>query len=172
MAGILIAGAGATLFTAALRTRVVQAFRIPSASMAPVLVPGDYLFANKSPGAAIARGDVVVYRHPANPSQEFIHRVVAVPGDEVEIRAKRLIVNGATPDEPYAWHADTTMWVAAESSRDHFGPLKLGGDAYFVLGDNRDNANDSRFLGPVRREAIRGRATNRYWPPARWGAVR
>jgi signal peptidase I len=140
--------------------------------MAPVLVPGDYLFVSKSPNARIERGDVVVYRYPPNPSQEFLHRVVAGPGDEIEIREKRLIVNGATPDEPHVWHADSMTWAPAESHRDHFGPLTLGAGEYFVLGDNRDNANDSRFFGPVRRDAIRGRATNRYWPPSRWGAVR
>ena len=125
--------------------------------MGPALVPGDYLFVSKSPNAQIERGDVGVYRFPPNPSQEFLHRVVAGPGDEIEIRAKRLIVNGATPDEPNVWHADSMTWAPAESPRDHFGPLTLAAGEYFVLGDNRDNANDSRFQGFIAEDQIVGR---------------
>jgi signal peptidase I len=171
-----------------LKTFVVQAFFIPSGSMEPVLRPGDRVLVNKIVGEP-ARFDVVVFADPndgggtdrgivggfvhwvseavgfARPEHEdFIKRVIGLPGEVVEIRAGRLLIDGARVAEPYLeGPADT---------RD-FGPVEVPRGSLFVLGDNRLNSNDSRFgLGFVPVDKVIGRAFVIIWPPSRAGWVR
>jgi len=171
---LLIGGftlAGATL-QGLFRARVIQAFRISSESMSPTLRVGDRLFVSKAGGYVPSRGDVVVLRYPPDPAKDFIERVVALPGDTLELRDRVVIVNGSPQDDSHAVHLDPTILPAGESRRDNLGPIVLGPREYFVMGDNRENSNDSRFWGTVERSLIRGRAFKIYWPPARVGPMR
>jgi len=173
----------AVIFTLFARTFVVQAFKIPTGSMEDNLLVGDHLFVNKFvyaphwqtpihrllPYRDIRQADIVVFKFPQDPARDFIKRAVAVGGDVVEIRAKRLMVNGQREDNPQAVHkdpntfADTPFLPPSLRHRDHFGPVEIPADMVFCLGDNRDNSNDSRFWGSVPRHYFKGRALFIYW---------
>jgi signal peptidase I len=167
------------------RTFVVQAFRIPTASMEHNLVVGDHVLVNKFvfaptrsewerrllPVRPVRRGDVVVFRFPPDPLRDFVKRCVGLPGDRLRLRAKRLFLNGVPRDEPYAHFADPRVLPNTPfldeytyfQQRDHMGPTMVPPEHYFVLGDNRDFSHDSRFWGTVPAEAIKGRAFLVYW---------
>ncbi|HZD17109.1 MAG TPA: signal peptidase I [Actinomycetota bacterium] len=168
-----------------LKTFVVQAFYIPSGSMEPTLGPGDRVLVNKI-FYRPSRGDVVVFSDPkdgrspdrgivggflhwlseglgfARPEHEdFIKRVIGLPGETVEIRDGKLFVDGTRIAEPYL--------RGPVDTRD-YGPTQVPADSLFVLGDNRLNSNDSRFgLGFVPVEKVIGRAFVIIWPPSRAG---
>jgi signal peptidase I len=162
-----------TLVTVAvLRIRVVQAFRQPSEAMLPTLRRGDYFFVWKSPSYVPGRGDVVVFSYPPDPKVDYAKRIVGLPGDTLEIRKRVPYANGLRLSDSRAVHLDPRLQPAAESARDEFGPVVLGPGEYFVMGDNRENSNDSRYWGSVRRDLIRGRAFKIYWPPGRAGPIR
>jgi len=154
------------------RGHVVQAFRIPSSSMEPTLRPGDCVFVSRRDGYMPRRGDLMVYGAASDPRQILIKRVVGMPGDTVFIRDKVLWVNGVRQSEPYVVHADSTIRRAPDDPRDHLEPFVVPANSWFVLGDNRDNSNDSRFHGPVPRALVLGRAYRIYWPIERSGPVR
>jgi signal peptidase I len=104
------------------------------------------------------RGDVVIFRYPGDPRKNYVKRVVGLPGDTVEIRDGILYVNHKALDEPYkllAAHGD-------------YGPVKVRDGYLFVLGDNRDHSNDSRYWGELPLANVEAKAIVRYWPPARW----
>jgi signal peptidase I len=108
-------------------------------------------------------GEIVVFRYPLAPGTIYVKRIVAGPGDEIEIRAKRLFVNGREVNEPYAVHEDPTIYPLQPAlpepyrSRDNYGPYRVPKESYFVLGDNRDRSADSRFWGVVPHANIVGR---------------
>lgn len=176
-----------------LRAFLVEPFRIPSGSMIPTLLVGDFILVNKFDyGIRLPlvnrkiidigdpkRGDVVVFRYPEDPSTPFIKRVVGVPGDRIEYKAKRLFVNGeAVPYDAagtYVGVKSAVMHTGAEKLVEHLGEHAhdiivtpraysfdwegtVPPDSYFVLGDNRDNSRDSRFWGFVPDENLIGRA--------------
>jgi signal peptidase I len=164
------------------RTYVVEAFNIPTGSMEPGLLPGDHIVVDKFLYGASAgpwgrllprrepeRGDVVVFRSPSDPALDLVKRFVGLPGETVEISAKRLRVDGVPLAEPYAVHRDPDVLPRspdvpkALATRDHFGPVRLGDGEYLALGDNRDDSQDSRVFGPVPRSLLRGRAVLVYW---------
>jgi len=156
----------AVLFCFFLITFVAQAFRVQGTSMEPLLHDGDRIVVNKfvyrfSP---IARGDVVVFWYPRDPSTSFIKRVVALPGDRIEMRRGHLYVNGREMPETYV----------SEKRRDHdsFPPTAVTAGHYFVLGDNRRGSNDSRSWGEVPEKYIYGRAVMRFWPLGQLGLIR
>jgi signal peptidase I len=154
------------------RSHVVQAFRIPSSSMEPTLRPGDCVFVSRRDGYVPRRGDLMVYGATSDPRQILIKRIVAMPGDTVFIRDKVLWVNGVRQSEPYVVHADSTIHPATDDRRDNLESFVVPTESWFVLGDNRDNSNDSRFHGPVPRALVLGRAYRIYWPIERSGPVR
>jgi signal peptidase I len=135
----------------------VKSFWIPSGSMEPTLTQGDrvlvsrfsYWFSEPKPG------DVVVFRPPSAPTEEYIKRVVAVGGDTVEVRDGRLIVDGVVRDEAYL--KDAVM-------AGQFKPVTVPPGSFFVMGDNRNDSGDSRMFGPVAGTAILGKAFFTYWP--------
>lgn len=172
----------AVVFALFARTFLFQAFEVPSPSMEKNVLTGDRLLVNKFvfaggagplaailPERAVRRGDVVVFRFPEDPRRDFIKRVVGLPGETVAIRDKRVFVDGRLLDEPYAFHADDTVWpdepsIAAEHRlRDQLPSVRVPPEAYFVMGDNRDDSNDSRYWGPVPAGHIEGRALFVYW---------
>jgi signal peptidase I len=163
-----------TLF---LRAFVIQAFRIPSASMQETLLIGDFLFVNKFeygpkipfthirlPGLhPPRRGDVIVFQFPQDPSKDFIKRAVATGGETIEIKDKVVNVDGKPLDESYVVHSDASVRPAGFDSRDNFGPFTVGDKQLFMMGDNRDNSNDSRYWGPLDMDLVKGRAMFIYW---------
>jgi signal peptidase I len=152
---------GATTF---LRENFVQAFRIPAESMLPTLQVGDHLFVDRRPaGKRLARGDVIAFAYPEDPSRQYVKRVVAVGGDLVEIHDKVLSINGQAQSDSNVIHIDPTVHGAGFDPRDNFGPSTVPEGWYFVLGDNRDNSNDSRFWGPVEPGLVIGKALGIYW---------
>lgn len=166
-----------------IRTFIVQAFKIPSESMLETLQEGDHLLVNKFlygvkwpftntyivRGADPERGDIVVFEYPNDPRKDYIKRIVGIPGDTVGMRDKQFFRNGKPVGEPYARHSDSGR---LEPIRDNFGPVVVPPGKYFVLGDNRDNSQDSRFWGFVDRSAIRGKAWRIYWSSQGLGNVR
>lgn len=172
----------AVIFVNFARIFVFQAFKIPTGSMIDNLLIGDHIIVNKFaygsgndsgtsffPFRRIQRGDVVVFRFPRDPKIDFVKRVVALPGEIVHIRDKRVYIDGRILPEPYTVHEDSRIYrqsgglPQAWRSRDQFGPFAVPGGEYFVMGDNRDRSNDSRYWGTVRRELIKGRAFMIYW---------
>jgi signal peptidase I len=190
----------------AIRSFVVEPFKIPSGSMIPTLLVGDYVLVNKfAYGVRLPvtgtllfgagkpeRGDVVVFRWPDDPRQDYIKRVIGLPGDRVEIKDRRLFINGQLVDRvdqgPYTAppnesagsgpierylerNPEGTEYTILQLSRDVTypgqadGPWVVPDDRYFMMGDNRDNSRDSRmWLHPyVSPEQIKGRAFLVHW---------
>jgi len=164
-----------------IRTLVVQAFTIPSGSMMDTLVVGDYILVNKFlygpevpftdyrlPGLRHPRrGDIIVFKYPQDEKRDFIKRIVATPGEQVQIRGRQVFVNGRALGEPYTKHADSGMTRFGPDTYCGYAygcePTLVPPDAYFVMGDNRDNSQDSRYWGFVKRDKIKGKAFLIYW---------
>jgi len=156
----------AVLFCFFLIAFVAQAFRVQGTSMEPLLRDGERIVVNKFVYRfhRIERGDVVVFWYPRDPSVSFIKRVVALPGDLVEIRAGQLLVNGLPVTEAYL--------PAGFRDGDSYPPTEVRKGYYFVLGDHRRSSNDSRTWGEVPEKYIYGRAVFRFWPFDRVGPIR
>ncbi len=168
----------AVLLALMIRTVVIQAFTIPSGSMMETLLVGDYILVNKFIyGAEIPftnrhlpgirqpqRGDIIVFRYPQDESRDFIKRVIGLPGDTVQVRDNRVYVNGQLLEEPYVRPGS---FPATQSNHCSYvyacEPLVVPLGSYFVMGDNRDNSQDSRYWGFVKRSKIRGKAFIIYW---------
>jgi signal peptidase I len=161
-----------------IRTFVVQAFKIPTGSMEPNLLVGDHLLVNKFifaptvstaerlllPMRPLQRGDIAVFKFPEEPERDFIKRVVGLPGDTIELKQRQVFINGEKVDEPYA-HYLFPKGEGDESTvfdvRERYGPVTVPADHYFMMGDNRDNSQDSSFsnaVGYVPYENFVGRA--------------
>ena len=167
----------AILLALFIRTFVVQAFKIPSGSMLPTLLIGDHLLVNKFiygirvpftgkilvPIKSPKHGDVVVFRFPKDRSIDYIKRVVGTPGDTVEIKAKKVFINGKPIKDDHAHISSPAVLNAKASPRDNFGPVLVPDDRIFVMGDNRDNSYDSRFWGFVDQRDVLGKAFILYW---------
>jgi signal peptidase I len=162
------------------RTWVVQAFKIPTGSMENNLLVGDHLLVNKFiygptanrlerailPIGTIHRGDVVVFKYPEDPERDFIKRVIGLPGETLEVRQKKVYINGTPLDEPYVHFlqpAGAYGEFAAFDVREQYGPVTVPDGHYFVMGDNRDNSQDSRYWGFLPRGYIKGKALLVYW---------
>jgi signal peptidase I len=175
----------ALLLAFVIRAFVVQAFKIPSGSMLETLQIGDHLLVTKfaydlrlpstvfldtTDGKVLytvsdpERGDIIVFKYPEDETKDFIKRIIALPGETIEIRDKAVYIDGQLLDEPYVRHTKHTM----EPVRDNFGPYTVPEGRYFVMGDNREASHDSRWWGPVKREKIVGKALVIYWS---WGSV-
>jgi signal peptidase I len=194
----------AILLALGIRVFLVEPFKIPSGSMIPTLLVGDHIFINKFgygirmpitgrlliPIGEPKRGDVIVFRYPDDPSQDFIKRCIGLPGDTIEIRAGRLYVNEALIDRVNAGefvytdyergrqvrvqrhdelldngNRNPTLHDRGHRSMGRRGPWEVPADHYFVLGDNRDSSRDSRFWHQpfVRADQIKGRAMFVWW---------
>ena len=168
-------------------TFTMQPFRIPSASMEPTLLVGDFLLVNKeistgrfpalAPANLIRRGDLIVFHYPVDPALHLVKRIVGLPGDRLRLRDGRVWIDGRALSEPYAVYlpsgadsyrddfprmdradpaVDSRWWVQMHSLVAN-GELTIPPDSYFVLGDNRNNSEDSRYWGLVPRAAIVGK---------------
>ena len=168
----------AILLALFIRTFIVQAFKIPSGSMTETLQIGDHILVNKFlfgiripmtgwsvlPIRDPRHLEIIVFRFPEDETKDFIKRVIGLPGDVIEVRDKIVFVNGEAQKEPYIIHRDAAVFPpTSQSPRDNFGPFTVPENAYFVMGDNRDQSYDSRFWGVVTRDKIRGKAFVVYW---------
>ena len=164
----------ASIFAAVLSliiiTFVVQAFYIPSGSMEPTLQIGDRILVSKFSYrlGPIRRGDITVFHFPLSPARDFVKRVVALPGETVELREGLVLINGKPLSELYP----TPLPGGDRACTSSYGPKKVPEGQYFVLGDNRCNSEDSRFFGFVPAENVVGKALLVYWPLPRVGLVR
>lgn len=163
-----------------IRTFVVQAFKIPSGSMEPTLLIGDHILVNKFiygeriPFTDIKlfdfrkpkTGEVVVFIYPKDESKDFIKRVIGVEGDTIQIKDKKLYINGKLQNDPYGAYIDNAIIPGHIQPRDNFGPVVVPQDSLFVMGDNRDRSADSRFWGFVDLNKVKGKAFLIYWS---WG---
>jgi signal peptidase I len=142
-----------------------QPVKVEGTSMAPLLSDQERIFINKFVYRfePIERGDVVVFWYPLDRSKSFIKRVVALPGETVELRAGRLFVGGRELIEPYV----PTNYLDGAS----YPPMTVPPDNFFVMGDHRDSSNDSRVFGPVARQFIYGKAVFAYWPVDHFGSL-
>jgi signal peptidase I len=172
-----------------IRTFVVQAFKIPTGSMEQNLLIGDHLLVNKFvfgpslsgvertllPMKDIHRLDVIVFKYPKEPERDFIKRVIGLPGDRIELRHKRVYVNGHRLNEPYVYYLEDPPPLPQEldpandpagpgdDPRQRYGPVTVPPNHYFAMGDNRDNSEDSRYWGFLPREYVKGKALVIYW---------
>lgn len=140
-------------------------FVVEGASMSPSFYTDQFIVVNRlayifgSP----ARGDVVVFHNPEDPSHDFIKRLIGLPGETVRIDDGRISIDGKPVEEPYV----------AELCQDKRcdGQWTLDANHYFVLGDNRSRSHDSHNFGPLDQSLIIGQAWIRYWPPQDWGVI-
>ena len=158
-------------------TFVVQAFQIPTGSMEPTLLIGDFLLVNKLvyastvssieekilPRKAIRRQDIVVFKWPNNLAKDFVKRVIGLAGEKIEIKNKQAFVNDKPLDEKYKVHNDSQIiskndyYHYDDTIRDNFGPVTVPAGHIFVMGDNRDNSADSRYWGFLPLTYVKGR---------------
>jgi signal peptidase I len=170
----------------AVRSAVADWNDVPTGSMKPSIIEGDRIFVNKlaydlkvpftlwrvARWAEPARGDVVVFFEPEH-EQRYVKRVIGQPGDVIELRGNRLIVNGHAVeyeprgsgegriliDEDLDGHTHAVMLTPGLTSRSDFGPVTVPEGQFFLMGDNRDQSRDSRYFGFIDRDRIVGRAT-------------
>ena len=157
------------------RTWAVQAFKIPTGSMENNLLIGDHLIVNKMifsptltgvergvlPRRDIRRGDVIVFKYPEDPERDFIKRVIGLPGERLELRRKKIYINDKPIEEPYVRFLEPPPAEDAARSDDlraWYGPVTVPEHQYFMMGDNRDNSQDSRYWGFLPETYIKGKA--------------
>lgn len=149
-----------------LRLLVVSAYQVDSASMEDALFEGDYIFVNKLAYnfGEPEIGDIIIFKFPLNPTRDYIKRIVALPGQTVEVVDKVVYVDNELAEiYPNVKYTDPKIMAAQLSMRDNFGPVQVPEGQYFVLGDNRDDSQDSRFWGFLPKENIKGKALFVYW---------
>ncbi len=154
--------AAALVVAIVIKTFLFQAFYIPSESMEPTLKPQDRVLVNKLSYKLhpVHRGDIVVFKRPPSEAgdptiKDLIKRVVGLPGETIEERDGQVYINGQQLKESY---------LPAGTVTNTLPPTKVGADQYFVMGDNRTNSKDSRFIGTIPKSLIVGRAFIRVWP--------
>jgi signal peptidase I len=170
----------AILIALFVRTFVVQAFKIPSGSMEPTLLVGDYLLVNKFIyGIKIPftqtklfqfvnprRGDIIVFPYPKDPSKDFIKRVIGTEGEKVQVIQGEIYINDRRISDPWG-HLERIGPAGYLRMVENFGPVVVPEDCLFVMGDNRNNSEDSRFWGFLRVNTVVGKAFILYfsWNP-------
>ena len=162
----------AILIALFIRTFVVQAFKIPSSSMEPTLQVGDHLLVNKFiygirfpfigtkyfQFKTPQRGDIIVFVYPKDHSKDFIKRVIGTEGEKVQIVRNKIYINNQLIDDPWGRYDERAPSSKYLQAMEIFGPVTVPGNSVFVLGDNRDNSQDSRFWGFVNVNQVKGKA--------------
>jgi len=184
----------ALLLALMIRAFVVQAFKIPSGSMEPTLLVGDYLLVNKFiygiriPFTNIhlfthekpQRGDVIVFIYPVDPSKDFIKRVIGTEGEKVQIIDNKIYINDKQIPDPWGhFKKKVPAWFL--QTVENYGPVIVPKDSLFVMGDNRDNSEDGRFWGFLPLNNVLGKAfiiyfswdhqTENPWDKVRWSRI-
>jgi len=168
------------IFVLFARTYVFQQSKIPTGSMIPTLLIGDYIMVNKFiyapltsrlpglsaiegalfPTREVRRGDIVVFKFPEEPEKDYIKRVIGLPGETIEVRDRQVYIDGAPLDESYKVHRNPR---GLNADQDNYSATRIPDRSYFCMGDNRDNSRDSRAWGFVPRDFIKGRAFMIWW---------
>ncbi|HSR67585.1 MAG TPA: signal peptidase I [Acidobacteriota bacterium] len=151
-------------------TYVVHPMTVPTSSMEPTILVGDRVLVDKFtvradfgmgvpgvPQHEIRRGDIVVFKHPVQTDVLWVKRVIGLPGEQVEVRGHQVFVDGLPLEEPYA------QWSNPYSKSDFYGPVTVPPGSFFVMGDNRDNSQDSRSWGFLERKYLVGRPLITFW---------
>lgn len=158
-------------------TFAVQAFQIPTGSMEPTLLVGDFLLVNKFvydngtppldrlllPRRDIKRNDIIVFKYPNELSKDYVKRVIGLPGEKLEVRDKQVYINDQPLREPFKVHSDAQVYAKngyynyEDAIRDNFGPVTIPPGHLFAMGDNRDQSSDSRYWGFVPLSYVKGR---------------
>lgn len=158
-----------------IRTFIIQTSIVPTGSMKNTIFPGDCLLVSKFKYIFTLpkRNDIVVFKFPQDPTKDFIKRVIGLPGDKIEIIKKQVFVNDNLLNEPYKV-IERNNFIPKELNipRDYYGPVIIPFNSLFVMGDNRDNSNDSRFWGFVDIKFLKGKPLVRIWPLNRLGLVK
>jgi signal peptidase I len=141
---------------------VTARIRVDGESMEPTLLSGEYVIVNRISYrvGTPKRGDIIVFHFPRDPKEEYIKRVIGLPGDEVEVKNNAVYVNGQYLDESYL-----------KVTTNYAGTWRVPEGQLFVLGDNRNNSSDSHDWGTVPMNYVVGKAILVYWPPPAWGLV-
>jgi signal peptidase I len=177
---VMLLALGQIAVETGLRTRV-QAVRMPTTSMEPTFEVGDLMFVARRPGRLPAAGAIAVFRYPRDRTRIFAKRVIGLPGDRIEIRDKAVYVDDRRLDEPYVHlssarvrprsYVNPRIYPPGAGNRDNYGPVRVPEGHVFVLGDSRDNSDDSRYFGFVRVGDMIGRVYKIYLPFSRQGPV-
>ncbi len=148
----------AVLLAFIIRFFLFQPFYIPSGSMEPTLKKGDRIVVNKLTYrlGEPKRGDIIVFKYPVNPKRDFIKRLIGLPGETIEVKDSKVYIDGKVLEQPFLPKKFTY--------NSNFGPVKIPENEYFMMGDNRNNSEDSRYWGTLPDENIIGRAIFVYWP--------
>ncbi len=151
-----------------IKTNLLQAFKIPAGSMRMTLLENDRILVKKSAQFIPNRGDVIVFIYPEDRKRDFVKRVIGLPGEAVEIKDGKILINDNPLNDPkisqrYYYNNGTYGGVGQK--------ITVPSDAYFVLGDNSSSSKDSRYWGFVPKQDIIGKAFKIYWPLARVGMV-
>jgi signal peptidase I len=166
---------GAVVVALVIKVTTVQAFYIPSASMEPTLQVGDRVLVNKWSYRVhdVNRGDIVVFERPPGEDsniKDLIKRVIGLPGETLTIEDNHVLINGKVLDEPYLPAGTLTQSVGTHGCAPA-DPCVVPEGEVFVMGDNRTNSKDSRYIGPIKESSIVGRAFLRIWPFTRLDAL-
>ena len=167
----------AILIALFIRTFIICAYKIPSSSMVQTLLVGDHILVNKFlygvkipllrntiiPVREPKRGEIVVFIFPNDRSKDFIKRVIGVGGYTIEIKNKKIFINGKEYSDSYGIYSDNIIYPATMQPRDNYGPVTVPKNSIFVMGDNRDESLDSRFWGFVNLKDVEGKAFIIYW---------
>ena len=167
----------AVLIALLITTFVIKMYKIPSRSMVPTLLVGDQLVVNKLiygikipyfrntiiPITDPQRGDIIVFIYPKDRSLDFIKRVIGIGGDTIEIKDKKIFINGKVFTDNTGIYTDKIIYPGSVQPRDNFGPVTVPKGSLFVMGDNRDESLDSRFWGFVDLKDVQGKAFIIYW---------
>jgi signal peptidase I len=176
------AAAIAVLLALFIRTFVVQAFKIPSGSMRPTLIEGDHILVNKFiygvkipilrntiiPIKAPNRGDIIVFIFPKDNSKDFIKRVIGLPGEKIEVIGRKIHIDGNLFSDKYGHYENPGESWGNPAGNCPFCSVTVPDGHYFVMGDNRENSQDSRYWGFVPSESIKGKAFIIYWSGRHW----
>jgi len=150
-----------------------ETYRMPSGSMKPTLLIGEHFFSDSGyyENNVPERNEVAVFIFPEDRTKKFVKRIIALPGDEIQIKDNAVYVNGSILDEPFAQFTQGVVPAIAKN----FGPYTIPSNSAFVLGDNRNHSYDSRYWGPVPIKDLVGKATRIYWSsewPRVWSTIR
>ena len=147
-----------------IKNNIARAYKIPSSAMKPALLVGDHLIANMRiyKSEKPKRGDIVIFEFPKDPSKDFIKRVIGMEDEKVEIVNNKIYIDGKLLDDPWGYFEDESLGKGFPVL-ERFGPVVVPKDSLFVLGDNRNNSQDSRFFGFVDIKQAKGKALYLYW---------
>ena len=155
-----------TPIAAYIRNSVIQAFKIPSHGMAPTLQIGDRIFVNKRAYLTVMpqRGDIIVFKNPQDMKKSFLKRVVGLPGETLEIKDGKVIINGNAVESKFHYYNAGDYGKESEK-------IEIPLNNYYVLGDDSESSRDSRHFGFIPSKYIIGKATKIYWPLERSGKI-